>query len=118
MPVPLACEGSGIKAVKFWIDDRESYGLIVAKFWIEDGRGRGGGKEGISREGSIGECIVIYVCCQGSQPRVKLGVSNNPTSSRNYTITMFGGSFLAVKGISSVDIINPSMKQIAKQNPQ
>ena len=34
-----------------------------------------------------------------------------------YNKTMSGGSFLAMKGISSVDIINPSMKQIAKQNP-
>jgi len=62
--------------VKFWIDGSESYGLTAAKFWIEDGRGRGGAKEGMGREASIGECIVIYVCCQRKPPRVKLGVSN------------------------------------------
>jgi hypothetical protein len=55
-----------IAQVYFWIDDSESYGLMVAKFWIEDGRRRGGGKEGMGREALIGECIIIYVCCQGS----------------------------------------------------
>ena len=44
--------------MKFWIDSSESYGLMVAKLWIEDGRGRGGGKQGMAREASIGECII------------------------------------------------------------
>ena len=53
--------------MKFWIDGSESYGLMVVKFWIEDGRDRGGGKEGMDRGTSIGECVIIYVCCLGSR---------------------------------------------------
>jgi hypothetical protein len=40
--------------VKFWIDGSESYGLMVAKV-IEDGRDRGGGKEGMGGDASLGE---------------------------------------------------------------
>ena len=53
--------------MKFWIDDNENYGLMIAKFWIEDDRDRGGGKEGMDRGMSIGECVIKYVCCQGSR---------------------------------------------------